>query len=160
MKSFAIAIGMVPLVLSGCATSGVDAATAQRRFQQTTPICIEGKECEVKWAAARRWVLSNSSMKIQHYSPDFIETFNPEGYSAGIAARVTKEPANNSDYRIVVEVWCNNLFGCVPPVRQAAQAFNDYVNNSWSAQSHAPTGAAMPPVVAVPTSDQVTAPPR
>lgn len=149
-------IAAAPLAFGGCATSGVDAAAAQQRFQKTIPICNDGKECEVKWSAARRWVLSNSSMKIQHYSPDFIETFNPEAYGAGIAARVTKEPVSNSDYRIVVEVWCNNMFGCVPPSLQAAQSFNDFVNRSWAAGPGGPT-TQLPS--GGPTSDEVTARP-
>lgn len=158
MDTLRLLIAAAPLAISGCATSGIEAAAAQRRFQATIPTCGGGKECEVKWAAARRWVLSSSSMKIQHYSPDFIETFNPEAYSAGIAARVTKEPFSNTDYRIVVEVWCNNLFGCVPPIAQASQAFNDFVNHSWAAGG--PAGLTTPVRSGAPTSDEVTAPPH
>lgn len=115
------------IVLAGCATPVTD---SQRRvFYQTIPTCAEAKECEVKWAAARRWVLSNAGFKIQTISPDYIETFNiRDATSTDLWVRVTKEPTSGTVYRILVEAGCNNMFGCVPEAFAAMQSFNDFVN--------------------------------
>ncbi|QCG64265.1 hypothetical protein [Pseudomonas veronii] len=40
----------------------------------TIPVCISDKDCELKWSAARRWVLSNAGYKIQSITSDYIET--------------------------------------------------------------------------------------
>lgn len=112
--------------ITGCAT-----ITSQQQaiLRETVPMCYGEKECEAKWAAARKWILNNASRKIQIYSDDFIETYNPEPRSPGLAARVIKEPAGNDGYAIIATVWCNNIFGCVPKKVDALLDFNNYVNS-------------------------------
>jgi hypothetical protein len=110
-------------MLSGCVSQ--EAIDAERRFQSTIPTCSAEKECELKWAAARRWLLSNSSMKLQHYAADLMETYNPA--QEGIGARVIKEPIDNTTYRLVVDVWCGG-FSCLGSMTELKQSFNDYVD--------------------------------
>lgn len=114
---------VVAALLTGCVSQAeID---AERHFQSTIPTCSTEKECELKWAAARRWLLSNSSMKLQHYAPDLMETYNPA--QEGIGARVIKEPIDNTTYRLVVDVWCGG-FSCFGSMVELKQSFNDYVD--------------------------------
>ena len=86
--------------------------------------CHSPEECEMMWAAARNWILSHSSYKIQTYSTDMIETHNPSPYDAGIAVRATKDPEGGGVYRIRVVIWCNNMFGCVPGLKESILSFH------------------------------------
>ncbi|MBA3563092.1 MAG: hypothetical protein H0W33_03605 [Gammaproteobacteria bacterium] len=129
------------LVLLACVTSGcywaerherrAEGIRAAQEFQRTVPVCITDDECDRKWAFARRWVLDNSGYKIQHYSDDYIETFNIRDIAATrLWVRVTREPAEYDDsYRILVELGCNNPLGCNMELPEARQRFNDYVNS-------------------------------
>lgn len=119
--------GICLLSIEGCATAAVDPAK-QARVQASVPTCEGAEECELKWAAARRWVLENAGFKLQNVTNDFLETYNPTNHSPSLAARVMKEPIGGGRYRIVVSLWCANMFGCIPDAWDAAQAFNNYVN--------------------------------
>ena len=122
MKKLLI-IAAVIATISGCATTGnIEAKRAE--FNSTIPTCKTDRECELKWSAARNWVLNNSGWKIQHLTNDFIETYNAVGGSPRIAVRVTKEPIAEGGYRFVVKTWCDNIFGCVPDSWDAAISFN------------------------------------
>lgn len=115
------------LLFAGCVSQ--QAIDAERHFQATIPTCSTEKECELKWAAARRWLLSNSSMKMQHYAADYMETFNPA--QEGIGARVIQEPVDETAYRLVVAVWCGG-FSCFGDMTALKQSFNDYVDGKPS----------------------------
>jgi hypothetical protein len=110
------------LVLSALAVTGC--ATAPSTPIAATPTCTSDKDCEVKWAAARSYVLAHADMKIQTYSSDFLQTYNPPEYGTQIAAEVNKEPQAAGVYRISAKFWCNNLFGCSTPPRQLLDSFN------------------------------------
>jgi len=119
-------IGFLALTLGACAGTQVSAQRAE--FVSTIPTCVSDKECELKWAAARRWVLQTSPYRIQHMTNDFLETYNSEPHSPKLAVRVVKEPVDATRYRIVVTTGCNNMFGCFPDSWEAALSFNRYVN--------------------------------
>lgn len=122
-------LGLISISLTGCVNQAV-IKQKQLELQQTIPVCKSEKECELKWSAARRWVLSNAGQKFQHVTNDFMETYNPPEHSASIAVRVIKEPLEDgSGYRLLVGVWCNNMFGCVPNKWDAALSFNKYVSS-------------------------------
>jgi hypothetical protein len=115
-------------LVGGCATPQ-QRTDQQAEFQRTIPTCKSDRECELKWSAARQWVLQNAGMKIQHITNDFIETYNPVGRnSAALAARVVKEPILEGGYRLVITTWCGNMFGCVPNASDAALQFDRTVN--------------------------------
>lgn len=119
-------------VISGCATTpSPEQQELRAAVARTIPTCRETKECEVKWAAARSWILANSGWKLQHIQPDFMETYNSVDGSTSLAVRVTKEPDQSGAYRILATVWCDNIFGCNPDKWQALKNFNRYVNDSW-----------------------------
>jgi len=105
------------LALAGCQTVP-EAPIA------STPICRSDADCATKWAAARTYVLAHAQMKIETYSTDFLQTYNPPEYGTQLAARVNKAPMPGGEFRIEAEFWCNNLFGCSESPRQVLDGFN------------------------------------
>lgn len=112
------------ILLSGCASQVEHRRQLMAEVESTRPVCKADKECTLMWSAARRWVLENSSMKIQHITDDFIETYNPTGGSPRIGVRVVKDPLPDGSHKISVRVWCDNIFGCNPDALGAAVHFN------------------------------------
>ncbi len=125
MRAFAIPVGIAMLVLSACAAGPSPQTVAQ--FRSTIPTCSGEADCKAKWEAAQLWIVHNAGFKIQTATDVLIETYNPTGSSPSLAARVTKEPLGGGQYKIVVYVWCANMFGCVPDGWQAAINFNQVV---------------------------------
>lgn len=121
---------LVCIFLSGCVQTKVEQQAKLSQYKATIPRCNTEEACEIMWAASRRWVLSSAAMKIQTHTDDFIETYNPIGGSAELAARVSKEPEGRGAYRFVVEAWCGNMFGCVPNNIDAMLSFNRMVSNA------------------------------
>jgi len=128
MKKLTTVAAIVVTALAGCATYRPD-PMKQAIAQSTIPVCMSERECELKWAAARRWVLNNASFKIKTISNDFIETHGPIGGSPLVAVRVNKDPIPTGGYRIVVGVYCDNMFGCAPDAWDSAIRFNNEVNS-------------------------------
>ena len=124
--------GIMSGLLSACAAVGPspDVIAKSTQFEQTIPACKDSKECEVMWAAARDWVLSNISWKIQTISDGFIQTFSPPLGDITLAATVRKQPQMDGSYRIIVSTYCNNpVWGfCSPDSWEAALHFNRTVN--------------------------------
>ena len=71
----------------------------------------------------------NAAYKVQVITSVLIETYNPTEHSTSIAARVTREPLGNGRYKFVVQVYCDNMFGCRPDVLDAQLDFNRYVGS-------------------------------
>lgn len=126
-------IGATVFMLSGCANLANDPAVQNkiRMINETVPTCMTDKECEVKWSAARQWILANSGYKLQHVQPDFMETYNAVNGSVYLAVRVVKEIRQEGGNRIVATVWCDNIFGCAPNQYDALLSFNNKVNGAW-----------------------------
>ncbi len=113
-------------MLSGCVSQ--QAVDAERHFQATLPTCNTDKDCERKWSMARNWMLNTMAMKLQHYAPDYMETYNPtEGYGG----RVTKDPIDHVTYRISLALSCAGL-ACFTSLGPVKQSFNDYLNGTIS----------------------------
>jgi hypothetical protein len=102
-----VAIGVALTLSIGCVSSD-ELAKARARYEATIPSCRTDRECELKWSAARSWLLRNSTTKIQSITADFIETFNPPN-DVEFTYRITKEPdpAQVGRYRIVIFVGCH-----------------------------------------------------
>lgn len=109
--------------MAGCVSQ--QSVDAERHFESTIPTCSGAKDCEIKWAAARQWLLSNMTMKLQHYAPDYMETFNP--VDEGIGGRVTKDPVDDTTYKITVAISCAG-FTCLGSMTKIKQSFNDKLN--------------------------------
>ncbi|MDP3124577.1 MAG: hypothetical protein Q8M84_02990 [Thiobacillus sp.] len=122
-------IGIIGLVLmGGCATTPDPQRLAmQEQINQTIPTCSGVDDCNAKWEAAQLWIVHNSAYKIQTATSVLIETYNPSQHSPSLAARVTKEPQGGGKYRLLVALWCDNMFGCAPDAYAKALEFNKAV---------------------------------
>ena len=129
-----VSIILITLV-AGCATApSENEVTLRRMISESIPVCTSPKECEVKWAAARSWIIQNAGWKLQHVQPDFMETYNSINSSTRLAVRVVKEPLQNGGYKITATVWCDNWISCYPDKLDALLSFNNTVNGSWKTQ--------------------------
>lgn len=118
------------IFLTGCAVQPTAAQVAeQQRIVETMPVCAGEDDCRVKWEAAQLWVTRNAGFKIQVATSVLIETYNPTDYSPRLAMRLTKEPMGGGRYRLRLEAWCANLFGCSPTPASATLAFNYQIGN-------------------------------
>jgi hypothetical protein len=116
--------------LTGCATTGQNAAGLKQEFQAGIQQC-DGKEaCDAAWEAAQVWVAQNSRLKIQTATNVLIETYGGGQYDPTLSMRVLKEPSGNGKYRIVFSGGCNNMFGCQPNVFEAGVRFNQVIKAS------------------------------
>ena len=106
------------LLLAACAAQGPQKPIAP------APVCSGAAQCTAEWAEARTFVLQNAGYKIQTYSADFMQTYNPMGESPSLAAQVNMQPLAGGAYKIVASFWCDNLFGCVPNQWDTLDAFN------------------------------------
>ena len=115
-------------LLTSCATTPSPALQAkQAEFNQTIPVCTDEKDCKAKWEAAQIWIVRNSGYKIQTATDVLLQTYNPTGGDPKIGVQAVKEPLGGGRYRIVVKVYCDNIFGCVPNSWDAAIDFNRVV---------------------------------
>lgn len=123
----------VALALTGCANNQQTEAWKSEALR-TTPTCQTEDSCQVKWSAARRWVLSNAGTKIQNYGSDYFDTYNPIANSPRLAAQVSKEAVGGGKFVITAKLWCDNMFGCQPNAWQALLDFNRSVNAAGGGQ--------------------------
>ncbi len=113
------------VLLTSCATTPSSAIQAKRaELEATTPICIDEKDCKVKWEAAQLWIVHNAGFKLQIATDVLLQTYNATGGSPSIAVQATKEPLGGGKYKIGVVISCDNMFSCVPNQWDAALAFN------------------------------------
>jgi len=122
-----VGVGIALFILGGCAMSSPANKQKLAEFNSTIPTCNGKADCKVKWQAAQLWVVQNSAYKIQTATDVVIETYNPSEAGTGLAAEVTKEPMGHGEYKIVVKLWCNNIFGCVPDALDSEIDFNKTV---------------------------------
>jgi hypothetical protein len=108
------------IALGGCAT------TPQAPLAPA-PTCSTEADCTAKWAAARTFVLSHAGYKIETYSADFLQTFNPGEGDTQLAATVNKAPLPGGGYAIQATFFCGNVFGCTPSARDTLDQFNKAV---------------------------------
>lgn len=128
MKAKAAAIAL-SVAVSSCAMTAENQAL-MARARATVPTCTGESDCELKWAAARRWVQNNAGFRIQNYSNDFIQTYKSGDYAnTDLGVEVSKEPLGGGAYQIVARMWVNNAFsqGGIPA---KLVEFNGYVSTA------------------------------
>ena len=119
-----IRAAVLALAVAGCTSAPPAAKVAP-------PTCAEPKECEVKWSAARDWVLSHAGYRIETETPTRIETFPSIGSSTALAVRVLKQAQADGTYHIAASIWCNNWIGCSTPPSEALADFARHVSSAW-----------------------------
>ena len=121
------ALATALLVLAACAPTGA-ALAKQNEVARTIPTCFDANDCERKWAGAQAFVTQNSGFRIQAATNSLIETYGPTT-SVEFAFRVVKEPIADNGYRLLVTVYCGNIFGCGEDPWDVALRFNRYISS-------------------------------
>ena len=89
--------------------------------------CHAGKDCEVAWGKAWRWVESASERPIKKVDDYRIVTATPKDGETEIAYEITKRAISNNTYEIVFFAWCRNPFGCGEDLGVKAKKFIYYI---------------------------------
>jgi len=129
-------VAAICAVVSGCATVDPQvAAQAQQAYAKSIPTCNTAKECEVKWSAARNWVLGNCGFRIEKIESDYIETYKSgDSANTDLYCRVTKSAISETGYQIELAAGANNfLMYSGYQITEIKQRFNDSVNAAWHA---------------------------
>lgn len=135
-KRTPIILVAITTLLSSCATAPTaEDLQAEQHYRDSIPTCSTAKECEVKWAAARNWVLNNCGFRIEKIEPDYIETYKSgDSANTDLYCRVTKSAVSETEYRIELAAGANNFLMYMGSQHTALlQGFNDAVNQSWHA---------------------------
>lgn len=115
---------VLALAIVGC-------TTAPPVARVPAPTCADPKECEVKWSAARDWILAHAGYRIETENPTRIETFPSIDSSTSLAVRVIRQARADGTYQITATVYCDNWIGCSTPPEQALADFNRHVSGAW-----------------------------
>jgi hypothetical protein len=99
------------------------------RIKNTLSTCFSKSECEIKWAAAKRWVTKDPRRRIKYYTDSFIETEEPPLDSTELAVQIVKEALPQGGYKFVITTKCYHEFGCSPSKWDAEIDFNNYINS-------------------------------
>ena len=114
-RVWALRLFLFDLLLRGGARTAVGFSMPGPKPVVPTPTCKGAADCEVKWSAARTYLIDHAAYKLQNDSVDRLETYNPnEDSSAGLRAQVSRAIQPDGSYAIVAKFWCNNLFECSP----------------------------------------------
>ena len=114
-----MAVVAMAAALGGCYAS---------QSPQVSVTCRAGKDCEIAWGKAWRWVESASYRPIKKVDNYRIATTRPkDGDSAMIAYEITKRAVSNNSYEIEFFAWCDNPFGCVEDPELKARHFIQYM---------------------------------
>ena len=102
-------VGAAACTLPQTRTEPFDDAELRARIASTTPRCSLGPDCELRWAAARRYLQERADFRIQTYGDDFIQTYKSgDPLSRGISLEVTLDPIGNDWYQIIARAYSNN----------------------------------------------------
>lgn len=113
------------LSIAACATAPTDPAVS-------TPTCEAGRECDVKWQAAERWIEHRAKRRVAEKTDQMMRTnldFSPGNY---LSVRVERKSIAPGEYRIEATMYCAKKVGCDPSPWEALQDFNRSVNSSWT----------------------------
>ena len=101
------AIAILATLLFSCVSQATRAFMDE--YNRTIPTCIGERDCKLKMAVAREWVLANSTIKLWIDNEDRILTdrTNTLGGSRHLTAKVNREPIDNETYEIRIVVSCS-----------------------------------------------------
>jgi hypothetical protein len=111
------------VLLAGCATVSPEQQAALSAEASRPVTCTAGPDCEVKWGRALKWVLDNSSYRVQSQSDVMISTMGPLPNDPRPAFTITKMATGGGAYVIDFRAGCDNMFGCIPSLVEAKASF-------------------------------------
>lgn len=126
LRVTALCIALSCALLTGCASLlAYQAEIDQKKdeIQRTIPVCVSEKDCNAKWDAAQLWVAHNIAPGIRLVTNVLIETYDAPADTAYLAVRVTKEPAGDGKYVLLIQTTCETV-GCFPDDLDASLDFN------------------------------------
>lgn len=125
-----ITFALIPSLLLGCATAPTVDPAKMAYAQSIQPVCRTERECELMWSAAKQWVQDNAAYRIKLLTNDHLETYSPSGGTALLGASISKVPNKDGSYRLRAQLWCDNMFGCVPDATDSLIALFRAVNSA------------------------------
>lgn len=132
------AIGVIGMVLC----SGAHAATP-------TPVCQNERQCQAMWAAAQVAISTATGMPTRLVTDDRIETHLATS-AARLTGVVTKVPAGQEGYRIVVDLSCYPSTQCDDTARAGTELFNTLVINAGADLGPLPEATSVDRTATVP----------
>jgi len=118
------------LTASGCAPVTDPATSSAIEALAASPVvCTAGPDCDAKWSRASTWVAQNSDYKVQVASETLIQTMGPLPYDPRPAFVVTKMATGDNSFRIELNGGCDNIFGCIPGLKESRAKFVAFVNS-------------------------------
>jgi len=91
-----------------------------------TPACQNERQCEAMWSAAQVAIGVATGMSNRLVEGDRIET-HPATSDSRLTGVVTKVPAGQEGYRIIVDLSCYRATQCDDLARSGAELFNTLV---------------------------------
>jgi hypothetical protein len=105
-------LALAALALTGCTTANNNPLT--QASANAKVVCENASHCERLWEFAQVWVAQTSGYKMRTITNNIIWTEGPLVQRVELAYEITKVPAGDGKYEIVVAAGCGNLFGCRP----------------------------------------------
>lgn len=119
---------LLAATLSGCMTVAKTDPAKIAYAQSIQPVCRAERECELMWSSAKQWVQDNAAYRIKLLTNDHLETYSPTGGTPLLGASISKVPNKDGSYRLRAQLWCDNIFGCVPDATDSLIALFKAVN--------------------------------
>jgi hypothetical protein len=117
------------LLACGCATQ----RAAKHELVPAALVCLDDRQCEAMWSAARRWILNTCRYPIERETANLIETRNtvnntvPRQVSTALACRVTRTARPEGGSVVAATASCSAVGPtadpCYPPVSEALHEF-------------------------------------
>ena len=92
--------------------------------------CEAGADCTAKWARVQKWVKRKAKLGIVKQNDNLIQTNPSVTLNSDVAFTITKVPTGGTSYRIDYEAYCDDDFGCTPPLIQLKASFVEYVTGA------------------------------
>jgi len=120
---------LLALLVSGIASCAVSPETQAKmdEYASTVPSCNEDLDCQMKWMAARAWVVENSDFPIRFAGEDRISASSTLISVSGVGVIVDRELLDEGGYQFIVDVECFSGYGC-GSVWDTMISFNQAVN--------------------------------
>ena len=121
---------LIPGVLFGacsCSKGTDDLDVSLSKPAQIT--CQAGRDCDLKWGKAYKWVIESSGLKLQTKTDDLIKTEESKKVSRTLVVTITKNPTSQSGtYEIDFIGGCSSMLSCIPSVTESRASFANFIS--------------------------------
>lgn len=112
LTPFSLIVLYFVVLTASCASVPPDNAPAiialRAEIAKTLPNCSAGEDCNLKWSAAKSWLLMHSDMKVRQSDADYIETYRPTPYRNLFGGSIIKRARRDGKYDIVYIPSCSS----------------------------------------------------